>query len=111
MRASSLPAACYDCFRRSGRNLIFGCFFSTDSRPVTTCTVIRAGNYVSKAYVGHGRFGLDFELGIVRETIEYAVSIFEDLKKGAVSHGFNTVIGARIEVSHTGDAVFETGQN
>lgn len=77
--------------------------FSTDAHPVDGCRIVRAGGVISGAYMGHGRFGLDFEMGVLR--------LDGVLRTIALAQGFNAVVGARIQVSHAGDAVFETGQD
>lgn len=85
--------------------------FTTNSHPVSSCSVIRADSAMVFAQFAQGLYGSEAGYGVLQQTGNEAVNIFSLLADNAMQKGYNGVVGARIEVSHSTDAVYETGQN
>ncbi|MFV0360296.1 hypothetical protein [Tropicimonas sp.] len=84
--------------------------FTTPALPLANCEVTGARSIASTAY-GAGRLGGDFGLDLLQAMSDTTIRYDAMLRDIAVELGFNAVIDARIDVSHTADAVFESGQN
>lgn len=78
---------------------------------ITGCRIIGTGQPVSQAAYGYGYHGQDMEFGSLLDAATEATQALDDLKKEALHYSRNAVIGARVEVSHSSDAVFESGTN
>lgn len=85
--------------------------FTLESIPLSNCTVADVGPIYSYSRYGFGKTGGDKGLGNLENMGNNATNIFSDLGASAEELGYNAVLGARLSISHSMDAVYETGQN
>lgn len=83
--------------------------FTTDT--VDGCAVRGTSELVTHVAYGYGRYGDDFEYGVLADAANGIQDAANRLRDYAREMGKNAVIGVRIVPTHSSDAVFESGQN
>lgn len=85
--------------------------FSTET--VGGCVIKKSGSAIRETRYGIGRIGGAYEFGILDDagSDDVYLSLENNLSYRAGQDGYNGIVGIRYEVSHTADAVFESGQN